>query len=355
MRATCRSFAVAALVLSFAALAGAQPAAPAPPTADKGDAKQLMQTGVRLLEAHDYLGALEVFKSAYERFPSAKILLNIGTTLKLLDRRCEAANAYQHYLSAVDSDPARRPEVQDALTDLDKGCGQLELTVEPGDAELEVGSERVAAAQAKVLRVPPGPFTVRATREGFQPGEQTGTVSIGEHKTVALRLTPTPASVETRTIVVHDSVEQDLGSRSRFAAIAEAHISVLPRVGSAWLIGASVDISGQLAIEAALLLGPGIVSSGTEYMYAPPSYGAYVGASYEFFSGKWRPRVAVALPTFYSAGELRFVARAAGGVEYLVNRHFSLIAELGVERNLNHEGDIDSTAFVPSLAANGRL
>src|SRR5579863_8770121 len=102
--------------LSLATAAHGQPQPPGPaPSADKGDAKQLMQTGVRLLEAHDYLGALEVFKSAYERFPSAKILLNIGTTLKLLERKCEAANAYQRYLGAIDADPARRSEVADAL------------------------------------------------------------------------------------------------------------------------------------------------------------------------------------------------------------------------------------------------
>jgi len=69
-----------ALVCIVTAAASAQPAD------NKVDAQSLMQSGVKLLEAKDYLGALAVFKTAYERFPSTKILLNIGTTLKYLDR-----------------------------------------------------------------------------------------------------------------------------------------------------------------------------------------------------------------------------------------------------------------------------
>src|SRR4051812_38869885 len=109
----------------MAALAGT---ASAQPSGDKVDAKALMQSGVKLLEAKDYLGALTVFNGAYARFPSAKILLNIGTTLKLLDRRADAANAYQRYLDSADSDPARRAEVTTVLAELDKSVGRVEVS-----------------------------------------------------------------------------------------------------------------------------------------------------------------------------------------------------------------------------------
>src|SRR5262247_2293943 len=84
---------------------------PPQPDPSKMDAKALMQTGVRLLEAKDYLGALAIFKDAYARFPSAKILLNIGTTLKLLDRKAEAANTYQRYLDSADADATKKIQV----------------------------------------------------------------------------------------------------------------------------------------------------------------------------------------------------------------------------------------------------
>src|SRR5262249_55769971 len=98
-----------------------------PPAAGgKVDAKALVQSGVKLLEAKDYLGALAIFKDAYVRFPSAKILINIGTTLKLLDRKAEAANAYQRYLDSPDADANRKPQVAAELAALDKSVGRLE-------------------------------------------------------------------------------------------------------------------------------------------------------------------------------------------------------------------------------------
>ena len=63
-----------------------------PPQEGRVDAKALMQSGVRLFEAKDYLGALAVFKDAYSRFQSAKILLNIATTLTLLERKAQQSH-----------------------------------------------------------------------------------------------------------------------------------------------------------------------------------------------------------------------------------------------------------------------
>ncbi len=88
-----RAFAVIASVVIGAASVAADPA-----PANKSDAKELLQLGVKLLNSKDYLGALAVFKDAYRKFPSAKILLDIGTTLRVLKRTAEAANAYQAYL-----------------------------------------------------------------------------------------------------------------------------------------------------------------------------------------------------------------------------------------------------------------
>src|SRR3954470_12544237 len=115
MTSRARSLLVAASLVA-AGPAAAQPGSP-PPNGDKVDAKALMQSGIRLLDAKDYLGALAVFKDAYARFPSAKILLNIGTTLTLLDRKVDAANAYQKYLDAPDTDPAKRADVTAAVAE----------------------------------------------------------------------------------------------------------------------------------------------------------------------------------------------------------------------------------------------
>ena len=340
-----------ALVLA-PSLAIAQPAPP--PDTQKMDAKQEMQTGVKLLEAKDYLGALAIFKDAYARFPSAKILLNIGTTLRLLDRNADAANAYQHYLDSKDTDPARRGEVEGALAELDRTVATLAMTVTPPDAELEFTDDWVPAAQARVWRVPPGPITVHARANGYLPSAESVNVAAGEKKSVLIALVAEPK--QTTTVVANTELPVAPaiveGPRARWGGLATMHVSVLPKVGSALLVGGTFDVTEQLAIEGALILGPGLVSSGMATL-PPPKIGGYAGASFAFLTGDVRPKIAAGMPIFADDGP-RFFVRGAGGVEYLVNRHWSVTAELGVEVSLNARSDIRETAFVPSVGVVGR-
>src|SRR5262245_18661351 len=158
---------------------------PAEPS-DKLDAKALMQSGLKLYAAKDFLGALAVFRTAYARFASTRILLNIGTTLTRLDRKAEAANVYQRYLDAADADPARQAEVKKVLAELDAAVAVLELSITPSDAELQFNDEDwLAAAGEARHRVPLGAVTVRARRDGYQPGEQTATATAGARVPIA--------------------------------------------------------------------------------------------------------------------------------------------------------------------------
>ncbi|MGH9884244.1 MAG: hypothetical protein ACREBE_01860, partial [bacterium] len=158
-----------ALVMVAATMAHAEPAQ----DADKLDAKALMQSGLKLYASKDFLGALAVFRSAYTRFASTRILLNIGTTLAKLDRKAEAANAYQRYLDALDSDRAKHAEVRKVLGELDAVVATLELSITPGQAELQVNDEDwVPATSETHHRVAPGAVIVRARHAEYQPGEQ---------------------------------------------------------------------------------------------------------------------------------------------------------------------------------------
>jgi len=338
------------LALAVARVAAAQPAP------DKVDAKALMQSGVKLFEAHDYLGALAIFREGYQRFPSAKFLLNIGTALKELGRKPEAANAYQRYLDSPDTDPAKHDEVIGVLGELDKELGKIAITITPHDAQVQVDDEWVPADRIHVIHVTPGAITVHARHDGYQSGEQAVEVTAGAQgaATITLALVPTKPLI----VTVHDdipSLEQQGGPRSRYGGFVMAHVSVTPKLGSAWLLGGTADLTEQLALDVAVILGPGIVSSGMAgYPAPPPKYGGYVGASFAFLSGQMRPRVSAGMPIFASDGA-RFSLRAAGGIEYVANRHISITAELGVEENLNPPDDIRKAAFVPALAAIGRL
>jgi hypothetical protein len=328
-------------------LGGVVRAQPGP--GDKDDAKALMQSGVRLLEAKDYRGALAVFKDAYTRFASAKILLNIGTTLVLLDRKVEAANAYQRYLDSPDSDPAKAKDVTAALADLDKVIGRLEITVTPGDAEVQVNDgEWVPAASVKLVRVPGGAFTIRARKDKFQQEAKSASITIGEKAAIVIALVALP---EDKVVVVGPTgpTGPDLGigartpdtpgARSALAGFALAHLDI-PRGGAAALVGVTYDISGALQVQGAAILGP--------------TYGAYAGARFAFLDGKLRPFLAAGMPLFISSGA-RVGVRGAGGGELEITPHFSLIAELGAEVMLNPEDDILKAAFIPAVGISGRL
>jgi hypothetical protein len=338
-------------LVAAASVASAQPA----PGGDKVDAKSLMQSGVKLLEAKDYLGALAVFKDAYRRFPSAKILLNIGTTLRLLERNAEAANEYQLYLDSKDADPAKRAEVQAAIADLDKTVGTLTLTITPSDAEVQLADDWLPAAQTHVWRIPPGPMTIHVRAKAYLPSAESVNVGAGETKAVQVALAAEPKPVETKVV----TVEQPLpvvteGPRTRWGALAVVHVSVLPKIGSAWLVGGTLDVTEQLALEGAVILGPGLVSSGMATTLPPPSFGGYAGASFAFLTGNLRPKVAAGMPIFADDGA-RFFVRGAAGLEYVASRHLSLTGDLGLEVSLNARNDIRSYALVPAVGATGRF
>jgi hypothetical protein len=356
VRATLASIAAAFALVSTAR---AQPSPP-PPKEDtsKLDASQLNKLGVQLLEQHQYNAALAIFKEAYGRFHSAKILLNLGTTLKLLDRKAEAANNYQRYLDSQDTDRARRDEVLAVVAELDKTVGRVHVAVTPDDAEIQIGAEteewhpRIDVA---LWRVEPGEVTVRARREGYQPGVQKVAIVAGgeANVTIALDKLPPPKQI----VVTVPGAREDI-VRSRFGARATIVASVTPRTGAAALVGATVDALPQLEIDAGVILGPGLFGGSGMYVNPRPSVGAYVGASYAFLRGKLRPLVSARLPVFFESdptSTTRFALRGAGGIEYVAMRQLAITIELGAEVALNGASDISGVAFVPSLAIAGRL
>ncbi len=334
-----RTIAVVASLVCIATAAVAQPNDP-----DKGNAKALMQSGLKLFAAKDYLGALAVFKDAYARFPSGKILLNIGTTLVKLDRPAEAANAYQGYLDSPDLDPVKQAEAQRVLADLDKRVGILALTTTPSDAELDLGESWHPAADLARTRVMPGEITIRVRRATYKPVTRTVTARAGatETLTIALQLEavtpiPTPSGELGPTVVVR-RLEPE--TRSRFGGIALAHVDP-SNAGAAAVVGLAVAVTERVGVRAAAILGPYV--------------GGYAGASIALLTGRVRPIVAIAMPMFRSDG-MRFAVRGAGGVELQLTRSFAVIAELGVEHLLNPQDSVTSpTLFVPALGISGRL
>ncbi|HEY6032995.1 MAG TPA: PEGA domain-containing protein, partial [Kofleriaceae bacterium] len=267
-----------ALVAALATVAVAQPA---DPKDNKVDAQSLMQSGVKLLEAKDYLGALAVFKTAYERFPSTKILLNIGTALKYLDRDADAANAWQRYIDANDADPKRRAELGKLVEKIDKTAGRYEITPTPSDASVAIDDEDwLHTVRGKVWRVAPGRHAITVKADGYEPKTKSVDVKAGESIALEIQLSPIPKQapavitvVEPQNKIVATPVVE--GPRSRFGAIVLGHFDI-PHGGAA-LVGVTADVVDRVEARATAILGP--------------KMGAYAGATFSFLTDRYRPYI----------------------------------------------------------------
>jgi len=339
---------VVAIAAAHAGIASAQ--APPPQDTSKLDAKALMQLGVKLLKSQDYLGALAVFNDAYRRFPSPKILLDIGTTLRQLGRNAESANAYQRFLDSDDHDAQLRAEVTKDLAELDGSLARLKLAAPP-QAELQVDDgEWIAAKDAVLVRVTPGKYTVRARRDGFQPFATSGDIAVGRQADVTVALVPVPVAEREVIVRVPEKPVTIEQPRSRIGALAFGHFDFSSTsVGAAGLVGATLDATERLELQAAGIIGP--------------NYGGYFGASFAILTGTFRPLVAAGMPVFESSGA-RFAVRGAVGLEVAANRHFALIVELGVEHDLNPQSQLEiggmprsvtATTIIPALGMSARL
>ncbi len=324
------------------AVASAQPA---PETKDsKVDAQSLMQSGVKLLDAKDYLGALAVFKTAYERFQGAKILLNIGTTLKLLKRDADAANAYQRYIDAKDSDPKRRAEIQKLVDRIDTTYGRYDITATPSNATITIDDDDwLHQVYGGKWRVVPGRHQITVKADGYETKSKSVTISAGEQIALEIGLVAIPKPVAKIITVQADNGlvarARDEGPRSRFGALVLGHFDI-PHGGAA-LVGLTADVVPHLEARAAAILGPKI--------------GGYAGLVYALLDHEFRPYVSAGVPMF-SAGGFRYGVRGAGGLEWVVSRHLALVIEAGVEHQFNPEmGATKATLFVPAAGVVGRL
>ena len=183
---------VVAALLACAGLASADP---------KADATALNAEGHKLFTAKDYAGAVARFQRAYEIYPSAGLLLNLGTALQQMGHTVEAANIYQRYLDDPGAQEPYATQLRQSLAIADTLAGKLAIGVTGGGGgtEIQLGDgEWSPATHARLVRVAPGTFVVRA-RLGGRTASSTGRIGAGESRTVELALsapTPVPAPAQ---------------------------------------------------------------------------------------------------------------------------------------------------------------
>jgi hypothetical protein len=352
-----RAWIVAGALVALAAPAAAAPiATPEPEAPEKRDAQAMVTEGVALLRARKHGAALAKFRAAYARYPSPKILLNIGSTLREMGRLAEAANVYQEYIGDPATAPERLAEVKKILRELDAKLVLLTVAISPAGAEVSIdGRPWQPIAQELVTRVTPGARLVRARSAGFEPAERSVTGGPGESRRVSLTLTPialTPApspapapapppaaSIDVSPSPALTATRPAAPSRHRVGIAAAARIDGELR-GAATSIGLVYGPLPHLELEAAALLAD--------------VYGAYAGARVRPFLGTVRPVLSAGAPMFWSDGT-RVAARIALGGEVALNDHLLLVAEAGYEHFFNPEDGYQADLFVPLIGLHARL
>jgi len=168
-------------------LAGTSSAAP--DAALKHKAQELLTEGNALVLEGDFGAALVKFRTAHELYPSPKLLLNIGTSLRQMGRNAEAAATYEQYLAHPDADPARADELRGILVELDKLVGRLDIRVGETGVRVSLDGARLRDLQGHtVARVDPGRHTLVAEKEGRAPTVRHVAVAAGETASVVLVL-----------------------------------------------------------------------------------------------------------------------------------------------------------------------
>ena len=364
-------------------------------------AAALMTEGVRRLQAQQYDQALANFLEAYGKFPSPKILLNIGSTLRDMGRLADAANTYQRYLADPATGPERIAEVKRLLLELDAQLTVLTIRVVPRGSEVSIDAGPfVAIGSSLQTRVRPGLHLVRA-RRGDASTEVTLNGFEGEVKDITLTVpepaqaAPAPAKVEPAEKIdgwlitgTQYATEDATGGVRR--ARAGYHGPELAAIVPTY----EVDASGEVYVErpGARRISSGIVgvlridgkgrgvAGGLGLAFAPldsielelaglksDQWGIYAGMRVRFSTGWLRPYIAGGVPMFLFTDDTMMESRialglrGAGGLEIRINGHLSVKADIGIEHFFNIQDAIvngkrpDETVLVPTVGVVGRL
>jgi tetratricopeptide (TPR) repeat protein len=362
-------------------------------------AAALMTEGVKRLQVQAYDQALANFLEAYNRLPSPKILLDIAATLRAMGRLADAANTYQRYLTDPATGAERVGEVKGLLLALDQQLTILTVRVTPHGSELSIDAGPfVPVGSSLQTRVRAGTHAIRI-RKGAAVSEVDVNTFEGETRdvsaivqddapvTAAPPAPPAPAPdhaygwlIQGRAYGTADGNGRERHVKADYSHDVAAYvpdgmdalqaaIAVPPEhIGTGVVAMMRIDGNHWKGFAGGL----GITFPATENFEVEAEgmksdvWGVYIGARYLFLTGFLRPYAAAGLPLFFftddsNNNQVGVGARAAGGIELVINGHFSLEGELGVEYYFNVAGvlykmqSFEQTTFAPTLGVIGRL
>jgi hypothetical protein len=166
--------------------------------ADKSTARQLAIDAQAALEAGDAEKAADLFRRADELYHAPTLVLGLARAYAAQGKYVEATEAYNRLIrealaaDASDKFKQAQADAQSEIGGVQAKIAWVTITVEgPPQPTLDLDGVAMSAAALGVRRaVNPGEHTLRASGEGFAPGETKFSVGPGESTDVALKLEP---------------------------------------------------------------------------------------------------------------------------------------------------------------------
>jgi hypothetical protein len=237
-----------ASLVPIALLAQGAQAAPGP--ASKVKAQSLLAEGVALHEQGEMAPALEKFQEAYAKYPSPKLLFNIGQASREVGRFADAMEAFEHFLAeAADAPAAITVEAQQSLASLRPKLGRLSVVCATAEVEIRVDGRRLDfSPPSHLLWVMPGNHQVTALYPDVAPLVDDVDVPAGEVRTFTVQSQLRTPNAGSMASVVPTA-----------ASTAAAAPPVLPAVSAArgWWLGGKwtrIAAGGAVAFTASAVV-----------------------------------------------------------------------------------------------------
>jgi eukaryotic-like serine/threonine-protein kinase len=174
----------------------ASPGAASPPSAAQPSPLEIapaaFERGRALLERGDAEEALVEFERAYSVLPAYEVLYYVADANYQLQRWAKAREALERYrdLGATDLTPEQVEEVRKILAWLMERTASLSLSSNVAGAEVSIDGVRLESTKLSGLVLDKGDHVILVKKAGFQPLEQTISVTEGQTLHLVVQLIP---------------------------------------------------------------------------------------------------------------------------------------------------------------------
>lgn len=336
-----------------------------PARADKRaerEARTLFKEANRLAGEEKYDEAVEMFQSAYERFPNYKILVNLARVLEAIGRNIAAAEVYEKLIDHEGVGLKEATMFKEKLDEVDRRIGKLRVEVDqPGARLLVDGQEAGTSDEPLTMRVKPGGHAVVAEKDGYLPAAQTVSIEAGQEQTLSLKLqkfaaapAPAPAAPPAEDA---QSTEEPSPTTVEAQVVPARPGETLSHAGQLGLVLRSEsdvkDFSAAPSAGVTLGLGDWVELSALALIQM--RIGARVAATvHPLPHGAFKPLVRVGVPMFLEEGTDVGVHGGAG-VVWDLSRRLGIGADIAVEYFADLGGEGSYTAALLGVGIQARI